>query len=100
MQIALPGLTVTPGALILAQSAREAEAFGVGLEALLWMGAFVLGLSVVAVAVLASVRRRLRAPASRKSPSFTLDQVRQMRERGDLTDSEYEAVRRRVLHGL
>lgn len=96
MQVTLSGSMVISGGLMRAPSGGRAEAF----EALWWMGGLILGLSVVVV-LLAYLRRRLRATAraSADSPPFTLDQLRQMRERGDLTDGEYQALRDRIFQG-
>ena len=92
MQIALPGSTVAPGGLILAQPARQAAAF----EAVLWMGGLILGLLLLLV-LLAYLRKRILASAPATGSGYSLDELRQMRDRGGLTIAEYEALRRKVL---
>ena len=69
-------------------------------QVFLWVGillaCFIVGSGAVYVA-----RRRLRrdrdGPAG---PSLTMSQVRQMRERGEITEQEYEILRRVVVSQL
>ena len=72
----------------------DQEAF----EALLWFGALVLAI-LLAVAIVGCLRRRIRASRLNARPSFTLNELRRLRDRGELTPSEYAALRRGVVEG-
>lgn len=77
-----------------------AAAPGVTKAAALFEGALWIGALVVA-AVIASVglvwwRRRLRNAWECTRPSFTLDQLRRLHNKGALTAAEYRFLRRRA----
>ena len=68
------------------------------LEAVLWLGVVVIALLLGAVMV-SYFRRKARTSAQTPAPVFTLEQLRRLRERGDLTDTEYETLKGRLLEG-
>ena len=68
--------------------ANQASAF----EAVLWMAGLLLAL-IVAAAFLGWYRSRLRRSMSASRRSFSLEDLRAMRDRGDLNASEYERLR-------
>jgi hypothetical protein len=92
MRIAFAASAVSVAGVPAALPGKEAEAF----EAVLWMGGLILGVLVVVV-LLAYLRRRFRMPVSDGRGDFTLEDLRQMRKRGGLTDEEYEALKKKVL---
>ncbi|MCC6909966.1 MAG: SHOCT domain-containing protein [Phycisphaerales bacterium] len=58
----------------------------------LWLG--VLAALILAAAfVVVMVRRALRTDENGAAPAFTLQDLREMRSRGDLTEEEYQAAR-------
>ena len=65
---------------------------------LMWLGCIVL-LSLLAVIIVVSARRRAKASGECTVPPFTLDDLRRMREAGDVTVSEFEALKHDVIHG-
>ena len=69
---------------------RDAAAF----HGLLWIGVIV-GTAVVATLVLLGIRKRFHA-AKDVPAGFTLDELRALRDRGELTVPEYEALRRKA----
>jgi hypothetical protein len=63
----------------------------------LWVG-ILLGCFLVGGAAIYGVRRYVRGGRGPSSGAgLTLDQVRQMRQRGEISQREYEALRRRVV---
>ena len=68
---------------------------GVRGQVLLWVG-ILLGCFLAGGVVLYVVRRYARGGGVAAGPSLTMDQVRQMRERGEISDREYERLRRIV----
>ena len=92
MQTAFSASSAGPDRPALAQSTDQAAAF----EGLLWLAGLVFALMLAAV-VLAYVRKRLRASEPDQTHGFTLDRLRHMRDRGDLTTAEYEALRQKAL---
>jgi len=65
-------------------------------EVLLWVG-ILLACFIVGSGAVYVVRRRLRRDRDGPSgPSLTMSQVREMRERGEISEREYEALRRVV----
>ncbi|MCH8966161.1 MAG: SHOCT domain-containing protein [Planctomycetes bacterium] len=68
------------------------------LEGLTWFVGVVVTMLLAAV-VVAYLMRRLRARDETWTPRFTLEQLRRLKERGDLTDAEYHALRQRTLGG-
>ncbi|MFQ5494501.1 MAG: SHOCT domain-containing protein [Phycisphaerae bacterium] len=67
-------------------------------EGVTWM-AVLLGVIVVATVILAWARRRLMSSRSAPGTPFSLADLRRLRDRGELTKNEYEAVRRSMLTG-
>lgn len=65
-------------------------------EGLLWLGVIVVAM-MVAFTVAVFVRKRTKA-AARHPPEFTLEQLRDLRDRGELTIPQYEALKQRVLN--
>ena len=61
-----------------------------------WSAVVVTGLIVLVAALFAARRRLLRRDQS-SLPEFSLDQLRTLRERGDLSDDEYVALRTKML---
>lgn len=70
----------------------EAKAF----EAVLWFGAILL-IVMAAGAVVFYIRRRLTSSQVDTPGGFTLDELRELRKRGELSDEEYEAMKRQVV---
>lgn len=64
-------------------------------EITLWLG--VLALLIIAAVVAAALIRRAVRGGSSAAAGFTLAQLREMHERGDLTDEEYQAARTAAL---
>ncbi len=58
----------------------------------LWLG-LLAGLILAAAVVVVMVRRAVRAAEDQGAPAFTLQDLRAMRSRGDLTEEEYQAAR-------
>lgn len=67
-----------------------------GVEALIWT-AVVMAASVVALLVLGAYRRRMRRAETSPQPVFTLAEIKRLRDHGEITISEYEALRRKLL---
>ena len=61
-------------------------------EGLHWLGVMVIT-AMLAFSVAVSVRRKTKAAAAKPAPEFTLDQLRDLRDRGELTISQYEALK-------
>jgi hypothetical protein len=68
-------------------------------EGLLWLGALLVVVSSVAV-VLVYLRRRTRRPGQPTEPSFTLEDLRRLRDEGTVSTTEYEALRDKMVQGL
>ena len=70
-------------------------------ESLLWLGGLVLA-ALLSGLVLVYVKKRSRAAERDQGADFTLDDLRRLRDRGDLTDTEYDVLRRRAIeqHGV
>ena len=65
-------------------------------QALLWTG-ILLGCLIVGSSAIYMVRRYLRGPRDASSgPGLTMSQVREMRQRGEISEQEYKALRRIV----
>jgi hypothetical protein len=68
-------------------------------EGLLWLGALLL--TVGGAAVVASwLRRRVRASSLQGEASFSLDQLRRLRDQGTITKAEYETLLRQATRGV
>lgn len=77
--------------------ARQSVASEKALEGWLWFGGLVLAL-LACMVVLLYVRRRIRhRGGDDQAPLFDLDELRKMRDTGELTIPEYEVLRRRTL---
>jgi len=57
----------------------------------------IVGVVMLAVVIVLYVRRRFQSWDDREGSDFTLEKLRQLRDQGELTIAEYEALRRRVL---
>ena len=69
-------------------------------DVLLWVAGLVLIVTLAAVAVMA-LRRRLRGRLRESQAiGFSLDQLCEMKERGELSDAEYKALRRTLIEQL
>ncbi len=62
---------------------------------LLWIGVILAALLVAAWAVLL-IRRRLFDAPQETRPAFSLEQLRTMHERGELSGAEYAALREKL----
>ena len=78
--------------LPLAQTARQSQA----LEGLLWLGVIFIAL-MLAVGAIRHVRRSRGGVLKADGPAFTLEQLRRLREQGEVTEPEYQALRQKVL---
>ena len=76
-------------ALATMRAGAATEAYG----ALIWF-AGLLVLIGLAIAIVATIRRRFRREGSEDGGGFTLDQLRVLRNRGELTAEEYESLKR------
>ena len=68
------------------------------LEGLTWFAGVVVT-TLLAAVVVAYLMRRFRTRDETWTPRFTLEELRRLKERGDLTDAEYHALRQRTLGG-
>jgi len=76
---------------VLAQrSGREAIVGG-----LVWLGVF-FAVAVVAAWLLAILWRRFITPDNAGKPDFTLEQLKQLRDQGELTAQQYECLKEKV----
>ena len=84
-------------ATAVAQTAQPGAKSGLsGWQAVLWIG-FFLACLVIGGGAIHLLRRYLKNPGRRPpGPSLTLTQVREMRERGEISEGEYRALRRIV----
>ncbi len=82
------------GLLALAGSRDEAY-----FEGTLLLGGVVL-VAVPAVLLLSSVRSRVRRPGRMTDPMFSLAELRRLRDKGELTTAEHDALQRRALNDL
>lgn len=71
---------------------------GAVFEGLLWFAGLVL-VALLLLPVLGWLKRRLRKPDESRGAGFTLDQLRDLQERGELTSEEYQTLRRKLLEG-
>jgi hypothetical protein len=71
---------------------NEAKAF----EALLWFGA-ILVILMAAGAVVFCIRRRLMGSPEDSPGGFTLEDLRGLRDRGEVSRDEYEAMKQKVV---
>ncbi len=77
---------------LLAQATRQID----WPEVALWLGVLAILIAIAGVAV-ALIRRAVRNAGSIREPAFTLQDLREMRDRGDLTEVEYQAARTAAL---
>jgi hypothetical protein len=66
------------------------------LEGWLWFGGLVVAL-LTCLVIMAYVRRRIRGDGGEAGAVFDLDELRRMRDTGELTIPEYETLRRRTI---
>lgn len=79
-----------PPALVAQTSASRGEIF-------LWVG-ILLGAALLGSVIILFVRSRLMARGDADAPHGSLmDQLREMRDRGDMSPEEFEATRRRII---
>ena len=66
---------------------------------ILWGGVVVLSFVVFALVVFI-LRRRLREPGGSSADIFDLHELQAMRDRGDINEVEYKALRSRAVEAL
>lgn len=81
-----------PVVAVQATPSAEREAW----EPLMWLGAILLGGLLLLWAVRTMLKRRNR-PDNLFGLSFSLDELRGLRDRGELTVDEYEVLRKKVI---
>ncbi len=90
--IAAVGQISWPVSEVLAQHVgREAIVGG-----MVWLGIF-LAVAIAAAWLLIVLWRRFIAPDNTGKPDFTLEQLRQLRDQGELTQEQYESLREGVI---
>jgi|GEM_PF-3800385 len=65
-------------------------------EGMLWVGGIVVAFAL-AVVVLSCVKKRLEARPKPTEAVFGLDELREMKDKGELTTEQYEALRQRTI---
>ena len=78
-----------------ASSGKRAAAW----DGLIWFGVMVLAIMVCAV-VLAWFRKRIRNENDKEGPAFSLEDLRQLKSQGDLSDEEFELLKQKTLDGF
>lgn len=68
-------------------------------KGLMWLGVLI-ALLIVSVIILAFIRSRMRRTRQLTEPSFSLDDLRKLRDRGAVTTAEYETLRKRLVESL
>lgn len=72
---------------------------GVSSDTLFWIGIVVLVAIVVGGgAIVMWARRSAKAPSSGPEPGFTLDDMRRLLERGEITQREFDTARDALIH--
>lgn len=74
----------------------DARAQAALVEGWLWFGGILIAV-LVGVAIVASIRKKVRNASGMREPEFSLDQLRDLRDRGELTKPQYEALRQRIV---
>lgn len=90
--VAIASGRVADSAGLLAQSNPSAAAF----EGVVILAAVVAVMMVVLFMAL-QVRKRWTRRDSVVEPPFSLDAIRRMRDRGELSEGEYDSLRRRII---
>lgn len=67
-----------------------------GVDALIWT-AMATAAIVLALLVLGAYRRRLRRAETANPPVFTLAEIKRLRDSGEITIPEYDALRAKLL---
>lgn len=67
-----------------------------GVDALIWTAAMT-AVIVLALLALGAYRRRLKRAETANQPIFTLSEIKRLRDNGEITIPEYEALRAKVL---
>lgn len=87
----------SPGSMLAAAATRVGQA--AVFDGLLWFGALLLAVGGAAV-VASWVRRRMRASSLPGEPSFSISQLRRLRDQGTITKAEYERLLRQATRGV
>ncbi len=95
MRLAISALVHAAATQPTAGSGREEAAF----EAMVWFGALVAVVMLLALLAL-FLRKRVASRDAAQAPEFTLEQLREMRDCGDLTDEQYKALRDKLAAGM
>lgn len=82
---------IYPNSLIAQQDPTAAAFTGIAI-----LGGVVAAL-IVLLLIVNQIRKRLVRGESANEPPFTLDSIRHMRDRGDLSEGEYEVLRQRII---
>ncbi len=69
-------------------------------ETLLIWAAVLVAVIVVAVPATRAVRRRWLNPETSSSPDWTLQDLRALRDKGELTDEEFEKLKEAAIAGV
>jgi hypothetical protein len=67
-----------------------------GVDALIWT-ALMMAVALMAIMLLYAVRRRMRRTDESASPPFTLAELKRLRDAGEITIPEYDALRAKLL---
>lgn len=87
------GIAVGNGYTVLAQGNGQAAA----MSGLIWIAAIALAV-VVAVALTWRLRKSVARPTEAGGVPFSLHEIRRLRDQGDLTIPEYEALRDKLIY--
>ncbi len=68
-------------------------------EGLTWLGVLI-AVVIVSVIILVFIRSRTRRTRQLTEPSFSLDDLRKLRDRGAVTIAEYETLRKKLVESL
>jgi len=76
-------------------AAVPAKSEGSILTGVLWFGGVIL-IVVVMIWVLARIRRSLLQGRDEDTAAFTIEELRRLREKGDISDAEFKSLVRRL----
>lgn len=89
-------MVVRDGVSWLATLAADPGGSGSLTRVMVWLGVLIV-VTIVGGLVAMAVRRRLLGPDSRTDPRVgMLDELQRMRDRGEMTEDEYERTRRAI----